>query len=253
MLEDVSQPGTSAPAHSTTAITDAPRCFGLTRWAMHFTVHLSCIGRGLRQRKSILPGCRACLSHNCTINREACNERAHGKICGVGEGEGWWPGPESNQRHPHFQCGALPTELPGPLECGPKDGTESRVYHAHLTRSAARRSLDQTTSRLLRNTVCGQRGLSAGSDAGNHSVARSCLPPVCSDRCSTSRAAPSVRPCTDTPGAHIWQVQPWATSEPALYVRSPASQSLPQHDCYNFLRLATLSSEPTLMDRLEPR
>jgi hypothetical protein len=27
--------------------------------------------------------------------------------------EGWWPGPESNQRHPHFQCGALPTELPG--------------------------------------------------------------------------------------------------------------------------------------------
>ena len=25
----------------------------------------------------------------------------------------WWPGPESNQRHPHFQCGALPTELPG--------------------------------------------------------------------------------------------------------------------------------------------
>ena len=26
----------------------------------------------------------------------------------------WWPGPESNQRHPHFQCGALPTELPGP-------------------------------------------------------------------------------------------------------------------------------------------
>ena len=35
--------------------------------------------------------------------------------------EGWWPGPESNQRHPHFQCGALPTELPGPQECSPKD------------------------------------------------------------------------------------------------------------------------------------
>ena len=31
--------------------------------------------------------------------------------------EGWWPGPESNQRHPHFQCGALPTELPGRTAC----------------------------------------------------------------------------------------------------------------------------------------
>jgi hypothetical protein len=41
---------------------------------------------------------------------------------GFGEvSEGWWPGPESNQRHPHFQCGALPTELPGPQECIPKD------------------------------------------------------------------------------------------------------------------------------------
>ena len=34
--------------------------------------------------------------------------------------EGWWPGPESNQRHPHFQCGALPTELPGRDKNGTK-------------------------------------------------------------------------------------------------------------------------------------
>ena len=27
--------------------------------------------------------------------------------------EGWCPGAELNHRHPHFQCGALPTELPG--------------------------------------------------------------------------------------------------------------------------------------------
>ena len=27
--------------------------------------------------------------------------------------EGWWPGPESNQRHRDFQSRALPTELPG--------------------------------------------------------------------------------------------------------------------------------------------
>ncbi len=31
----------------------------------------------------------------------------------------WCPGPESNQRHPDFQSGALPTELPGH---GPEDG-----------------------------------------------------------------------------------------------------------------------------------
>ena len=28
-------------------------------------------------------------------------------------GSRWWPRPESNWRHPHFQCDALPTELPG--------------------------------------------------------------------------------------------------------------------------------------------
>ena len=27
--------------------------------------------------------------------------------------DGWWPGPESNQRHRDFQSRALPTELPG--------------------------------------------------------------------------------------------------------------------------------------------
>src|SRR5262245_44874889 len=37
------------------------------------------------------------------------------------ESEGWWPGPESNQRHRDFQSRALPTELPGPQECVPKD------------------------------------------------------------------------------------------------------------------------------------
>ena len=30
--------------------------------------------------------------------------------------EGWWPGPESNQRHRDFQSRALPTELPGRRE-----------------------------------------------------------------------------------------------------------------------------------------
>jgi hypothetical protein len=29
----------------------------------------------------------------------------------------WWPGLESNQRHPGFQPSALPPELPGPSGC----------------------------------------------------------------------------------------------------------------------------------------
>lgn len=44
----------------------------------------------------------------CVVTRGRRSIRA--PVRGVGK---WWPGPESNQRHPHFQCGALPTELPG--------------------------------------------------------------------------------------------------------------------------------------------
>src|SRR5262249_39559214 len=37
----------------------------------------------------------------------------------------WCPGAELNHRHLHFQCSALPTELPGRRACRPAGGKES--------------------------------------------------------------------------------------------------------------------------------
>ncbi len=50
--------------------------------------------------------------------------------------------------------------------------------------------------------------------AGNRSVARSCRLPACSDRCSTSRKAPSLRPCTDRRGVRTWQLRPYDDLRP---------------------------------------
>jgi len=41
-------------------------------------------------------------------------------------------------------------------------------------------------------------------DADNRSAARSCRPPACSDRCSTSRMVPWARRCSCRPGVRIW-------------------------------------------------
>ena len=149
----------------------------------------------------------------------------------------WWPEPESNQRHPHFQCGALPTELPGPQECIPKDVQNPEYIKTDSKDGLGRAGLGSLgpEPRPPESRVQQPARAIGREDADNHSVVRSCLPPVCSDRCSTSRAVPSVRPCTDTPGARIWQIQPWATSELHSTSGPGASQSLPQHDCYNSL------------------
>ena len=53
----------------------------------------------------------------------------------------WWPRPESNWRHPHFQCGALPTELPGHgigKICDP--GSGGQPFAVFASRSATCRS-----------------------------------------------------------------------------------------------------------------
>jgi len=64
--------------------------------------------------------------------------------------------------------------------------------------------------------------------AGNRSVARSCRPPVCSDRCSTFRKAPSVRPCTDRRDVRTWRLRPYNQPPPRLYAppRSAARSSV---------------------------
>jgi hypothetical protein len=163
---------------------------------------------------AILPGYRACRSYKCTIR---CGLRlppgADGEIGKVSEG--WWPGPESNQRHPHFQCGALPTELPGPQSCIPKAVQKpeynmrvaSRLDAPALTApSKARCWSPGPEPRLLRTSPAS--AVIGKGRAGNRSVARSCRLPVCSDHCSTFRKAPSVRPCTDRRGVRTWQLRP---------------------------------------------
>src|SRR5688572_26412791 len=140
MVEEVSQPETSAVANSATTDTDAPRCVCLMREAMRVTRILCCIGRVAGPAKGnstdrqapvssaivppaqpiftvvIRPPSRGPLWWTTFAWLANRSSQESGKVS-----EGWWPGPESNQRHPHFQCGALPTELPGPQEGIPKD------------------------------------------------------------------------------------------------------------------------------------
>ena len=152
------------------------------------------------------------LRHHDSLIGDRARSAAH--IVGIGEvSGGWWPGPESNQRHPHFQCGALPTELPGPQECIPKD-VQKPEYNKSLSGTQlgawgdGRLKGASTRSRGSFRRVQQPARAIGKARAGNRSVARSCRPPVCSDRCSTFRKAPSVRPCTDRRGVRTWQLRP---------------------------------------------
>jgi hypothetical protein len=49
------------------------------------------------------------------------HQKRHKRIGRRGGWERWCPGAELNHRHLHFQCSALPTELPGPTLFGEAD------------------------------------------------------------------------------------------------------------------------------------
>jgi hypothetical protein len=80
--------------------------------------------------------------------------------------EGWWPGPESNQRHPHFQCGALPTELPGPQECIPKDLQKPEYNMRKLAAFADTVSVSSQRARTMRAALSARGVLTIAAQLG---------------------------------------------------------------------------------------
>jgi len=187
------------------------------------------------------PGCRGCKRDPGRLWVLQVHDDAHGvQIEEIGKvSEGWWPGPESNQRHPHFQCGALPTELPGPQECIPKDvqkpeynkslsGTQLGAWGDGRLKGASNPQPRLLPTCSAASALDDASGAIGKGRAGNRSVARSCRPPVCSDRCSTFRKAPLVRPCTDRRDVRTWQLRPYNEPPPRLYAppRSAARSSV---------------------------
>ena len=130
MVEEVSQPQTSALAASSTAVTHVPRRLRLMRCALRFTrtpkLHWREGCDSERHSTGLTPQWLLQVHDETQWLANGVAHRGFGKVS-----EGWWPGPESNQRHPHFQCGALPTELPGPQECIPKD-VQKPEYNMHV-------------------------------------------------------------------------------------------------------------------------
>jgi hypothetical protein len=91
---------------------------------------------------------------------------------------------------------------------------------------------------------------SGREDADSRSAARSCHPPACSDRCSTSRAVPWARRCSYRPGERIWSVQPCRTSVSPYAVCSATSCESPRpHNGRARSARTTLSTRPTATPR----
>ena len=92
----------------------------------------------------------------------------HGLVehCGCLEKK-WCPGSESNQRHRHFQCRALPTELPG-LEVAPRQKQPGRGQIR--SRQAVRSTRGPATRGLPAWTPCAA-GLTLRESRPGHRVA----------------------------------------------------------------------------------
>ena len=167
IVEEVSQPETSTPVAKMAKARSVPRPVRLMRWTMRFT-HIPQLHRREGRTADVHFNGRAFYWWGtCTINRDPLtrlrftplrrrHERAFVIRVACHERVEWWPGPESNQRHPHFQCGALPTELPGPQECSPKDVQKHEYNRVNsVVRLAASRATFTT-------------GVSAGAEAPSH-------------------------------------------------------------------------------------
>ncbi len=75
----------------------------------------------------------------------------------------WWPGTESNRRHEHFQCPALPTELPGRRErrirpAARSEGQAGGRARRGLTRRGVRSPRAGRSPRCRRSARAAPRG-----------------------------------------------------------------------------------------------
>src|SRR5579883_1933291 len=66
----------------------------------------------------------------------------------------WCPGAESNHRHLHFQCSALPTELPGPESFEPKPSwLRDRALRTAVDAALAKARLIKGEAEAVQNAV----------------------------------------------------------------------------------------------------
>ena len=102
--------------------------------------------------------------------------------CGVGAAQrymnGWWPRLESNQRHPDFQSGALPTELRGQRRCVDAAGIEptQAYFYAGDLQSLELNQCSAHPRNVLRKTMVPKEGLEPSRPFGHRHLKPARLP-----------------------------------------------------------------------------